>query len=112
LISEQQLQVRKSPEKDTYKKNELITLQVQRVEGAGFYVWRIDGYGQRVIETKGPELGLIFKEKTDLSKDPVEIGLAGAPPKLSFKIAVSAYDNHYYLRLLAEGDSELNVSCE
>jgi hypothetical protein len=112
LISNRKvLQVKIDPKKESYMKGEVITFEVEPLEKAGFYVWRIDGYGQRAIETKTPQLALTFKETSDLSKGPVEVGLAGAPSRINFKISVSAYDNHFYYTLLGEGKSELSVIC-
>jgi len=109
LVSKQ-LDINVRPKKGIYVKDEKITFDVNPVEGAGFYVWRIDGYGQRAMETKTPQLDLIFKEKSNISKDPVEVGLAGAPAIVSFKIFVSAYDNHYYNTLLGEGASQFSAA--
>ncbi len=106
-----QFDLKVHPKKDIYMKDDAITCVVKPIEGAGFYVWRIDGYGQRAIETKTPQLNLIFRQKSDLSKDPVEVGLAGAPSRISFKIYVSAFDDHYYYKLLGEGKCEVAVIC-
>jgi hypothetical protein len=107
--SSHELDVSKEPEKEDYKKGERVTFRVQSVAGAGFYVWYIDGHGQRVIETKVPELGVVLMEKSNLSKDPAEVGLQGAPERVDLKVTVSAYDNHFRRRLLAQGKSELAV---
>jgi len=110
LVSHQQfLQVKKDPEKESYKTGEPIMLTVQGVEEAEFYVWRIDGYGQRVIETKDPYLRVAFSDTSNLSKHPVEIGIVGARGRIDLGITVSAYNNHYCPRLLAKGTSELAV---
>jgi len=110
VSSPHELDVSKEPEKEDYKEGERVTFRVQSVTGAGFYVWYIDGHGQRVIETKVPELGVVLMEKSNLSKDPVEVGLQGAPERVDLKVAVSAYDNHFRRRLLAQGKSELAVT--
>jgi len=105
------LDVKVDPKKESYAKGEILRMQVEPLQGAGFYVWRIDGYGQRAVETKAPQLAITFKDKSDLSRDPVEIGLAGAPSRVNFKISVSAFDSHYYYTLLGEGKSEVSLVC-
>ena len=107
--SPHELDVSKEPEKENYKKGERVMLRVQSVTGAGFYVWYIDGHGQRAIETRVPELGVALMEKSNLSKDPVEVGLEGVPERVDLKVTVSAYDNHYRRRLLAQGKSEFTA---
>lgn len=97
------LDASKDPDSENYRKGDRLTLRVQSVSGVGFHVW-IDGYGQRAIETKIPELSLAFTETSDLTRDPVEVGLRGAPQRVDFKITVSAYDNHLLPAITRSGE--------
>lgn len=107
----QVLNASKDPDAENYKNGDRVTLRVEKIDGASFYVWRIEGHGQRAIETRIAELSLAFTETSDLRKDPVEVGLRGAPQRVDFRITVSAYDNHFSRRLLAQGESLLTVVC-